>query len=689
MAKFGESFGYLPPERSTPSEDVGRKPSVFKRLKESRLAKAGLVAAALHTPAIPGVGRFVGVERIPASIQELNRRWNTPGMVLHPQSESERADVERRVARREERRDEKGLAAFHASAAERLDHGVPVTYRELYFEQERLNGVDQDEVAKAEKIADGLVSYYASQLEHGLDDELIRRMSRELYERATYDWGQGSVTKYFVDRKRNCVSYADAERIVLEGVIARLPETERERYSLGTRFESQHEIATLAASAHADGASGRLYALEPPYDVESIGRPPAGTADVGEPLLKQALAGKTVKISAAEPQGGQVVQGGPRIDFNTDQPLEDGIIVEGRLRGAEENKTQAERQRILPVPETEVDVQVKTGEEPTPEAIALRFDEADAAFVKTGVPAEVNAADLVSPRPEVIASMRHQPHARRIMFGDISKWSKESISELVKLDVDEISAELDSSGRLPDHILAALQSRAVERIKTGSTEKGWSILGIRQPSTAQEEVHLPPEQMRVILLMMRANLVKGKSGYEALRLDYSKLTDEEFKLLRELPPSAIYLTKRFKDVFDLTDASSSLPEIEQAVQEQDLYEKQFARLGIPVYVQIPDVSLLGQLDPLFDESHRAYPDLLDMNENDHNILVARIVSEWGVNSVPQTGTKSSFIVSQVNSLSAYQDATAFQPGYEKARNAWRAGAAAYPRKPSVPAVGGA
>ena len=212
-----------------------------EQLKNNRFLQALFVATGLHVPLLYA---DKAIPYIKAAISQLGV-WD--GRILYPQSKAERIQVEKRVAERGKARDGKKLDAFKGEARKQLESGQPVSFRDLYFHLEELNGVPRAEVDAARKKADQRIEEYRTKFVNGFEEVELQKFVSEMYGPGTnYQWGQGSVTVYFNTGKRNCNAIAKGELIVLDGVLEHMPEDVRKRYQLGNQYVQQHVYATLS-----------------------------------------------------------------------------------------------------------------------------------------------------------------------------------------------------------------------------------------------------------------------------------------------------------------------------------------------------------------------------------------------------------------------------------------------------------
>ena len=130
-----------------PEPKKTKRKTFLQKLSQNRLAKVILVSLGLHTPLIPEVGRHLLKEKERA--EEIMRLWNESDMVIRPQGEKARKEVARRRMERARRADVEGIKEYKQRVREKMDNGEPVSFRDMYFELERLNGIPEGEVMDA------------------------------------------------------------------------------------------------------------------------------------------------------------------------------------------------------------------------------------------------------------------------------------------------------------------------------------------------------------------------------------------------------------------------------------------------------------------------------------------------------------------------------------------------------------
>lgn len=332
-------------------------------MKRSMLFKMALVSAALHVAPLSSTVRqtFSDLkEWILPSEGGIKKR---PGTVLRPQSFEEMLRVENETTMRKQRIRPEEVAEKKEAFRERMSRGEAVSFEELYLDMEEVNGVPAEKVSAAKQEAGRLIEKYAEQFGERIDAEELRGFVGDMYgQNENYDWGQGSVAEYFNTKKRNCLSVAKGQLVVLEGVISRLPREEQLRYTLGISKLHQHEIATVAVQG--DDGVKTTYLLEGNVIERRGSEDIAGTKTVSLDTIKQGIVSeKPIHVQAKE---GKNVDGGPDIIAAVNQPVDDGILVDGDLAGSEYVLQEAAKQGVLPevVQEIDPDREVEVTVEP-------------------------------------------------------------------------------------------------------------------------------------------------------------------------------------------------------------------------------------------------------------------------------------------------------------------------------------
>lgn len=276
----------------------------------------------------------------------FQKKWEEPGAVVHLQSKEEQEKVAQRVKERKARINPEAVSSYKAEMSDKLERGEPVTFEDLYFSLEEKNGVLPEDVAEGREGAWKMIEALSANVGNELLEGEIMDIVRGMYgSKDNYDAGQASVTEYFKaynegrPPKRNCVTIDRAEQIVFEGIIARLPEQERQKFSVGEMTVKQHKIATLTWR---DGSEDRLFPLEPDQPTRTA-QPEAGVGKVDAMFLKtSAVADAPIHISAGKGD----VPPSPDIDAVTDEPFSSGYVVDGPLIASDFMRAEVERRGI-------------------------------------------------------------------------------------------------------------------------------------------------------------------------------------------------------------------------------------------------------------------------------------------------------------------------------------------------------
>ncbi|MDQ7814867.1 MAG: hypothetical protein RDU25_03645 [Patescibacteria group bacterium] len=592
--------------------------SWWRELSRKPIFRAGLVAFGLHAPLIPDVGRSLSSTQ-PDVSEEVREQWEMPDQILRPQSERERSKVGERVRERLERRDEKALERFKQDARNKFEQGETLSFGDLYFNLEKINGVDDERVEKARRKAEKMAQKILSQIGDDLEEDEIRDVVKGMFRNDDdYDWGQGSVTEYFLTNKRNCFSITGAELIVFELVIKGLPHEQQERFVLGKNKIQQHEYAVLL-----DKETEDTYRLEPPLVVipgadsaaESIGTVYAESAKLKEALVAE----KPIQLKAAADKKRDVRQG-PRIDFVVNQPVDDGIVVEGKLRSSDYVLRQSVRQGLRPIARDEYEKTYHT----------LEFelligdpgaDEAQKRLKKISNPYNhqtLDATDFYSPSRESVRALNSSPAAPilvgQYLFGRVDGWSEDSLEEMLRLRGVELAISTDEEGNLSENFLSSLQKNA-SRKRQGMDGYAYYFQTLRintppDPVARDIPLHIPLNQLRRVLsavsLQNKVNPLRWQRG---VSLSYDNLSVDEAEIIAESGIRRVYV-----NVFRLD------PDGEKALEI-------LARRGVVVYAKV--ISDQGMLSLNVDVSNgnlMPNPEYMTLQE------VEQFVAYLGMNS---------------------------------------------------------
>ena len=439
----------------------GMMDAVRRKFRESQMAKAVLVAIGLHAvPLAPVVG-----EKVEKAILEfVEDAWEMQNMVLHVQTEEEQAATEERVAEREARTDQKKLAEYTEAMDRRLARGERVSLKRIYFDLERLHGVDPETVEKGEKRADEMITKFAAETHGKITEDFLQHMTQEMFGPHENDeWSQASVSTYFTTGKHNCVAIDHAQQIVLEGVLDTLPPWERMRWHIGNAFEKEHEIATVTSYSDARTIDTTYY-LELPYrNIKGAMERPGSPTISLEAMKKAFVSSEPITIQSPRKKGEKII-GGPDIDVVTDQPVPLKVHISGPLVASQYNRSLAEDRHIKPVempPKPKEDiVEIHIGEwEKAPEQTLDDVKKMEKEAV--GMATTVMLRDrLTNPTPDAVREVAAQGQViwnNIISLGDLKGWRKESIDELWKGNATTIKLEYHRGDGIPKTVIESLK----------------------------------------------------------------------------------------------------------------------------------------------------------------------------------------------------------------------------------------
>lgn len=639
----------------------------MNRLRKSKIAQAGLVAVGLH--GVPIAQDYLKEKTAYAA--EQVKRWTDPDAVLRPQSDTVRKVVEKRVEERVKRKDEDGLKAYKQEMADRLDRGDDVSFEEAYFKQAELNGVTHEDVEKAKKVVAGMVQHFSSKLEGGLSDEEIKEISRSMFATAEYEWGQGNVVDYFLYHKRNCVALDQAQEIVFEKLIQRLPEDQRGRYQLGKRYENQHVIAMMGVSQSSDLPPHHYITLQSPYGVERSGFAPAGTATVSAKQVKTALAGKRVVVKSVEPKKGEPeVHSGPYIDAVVNQPVDDGIVVEGKLRSAVANERQAHQEGVLPMTGSEynkkysnvmeIELRIEDSNDQSHEEAVRRLENARMLNVNT-YPVTVNYKSFKKPVNSDVfnkSSSLAVPLSKdaRFEFGDLKEWDADKVDILTAFNAEELSIVLDSDGKLNKNFINSIVRRTQAEANQEAVDiMEWKVLELRQSDETGGAKAIDTLSLKELLVALQQYEKTTRFSFRHdLKMDVEEITDEVLSLLQAYPPKGLHLTKR---VHGYREGGIS----------KDFYKavKRLKELRIPIFFEVDDFNLNdgggyppSEYDWLLDDSDLIFPEFssilhasaLALNDNNSTFHLIMSIHEQGIQypgfKVSNIQNRKAFIIGQ-------------------------------------------
>ncbi len=427
----------------------------------------------------------------------VQRMWEKPGMVVRPQSDADRSRTNNAIEERRRRMNAPELARYKETIRTRMESGESFSYQDLFFELERLNGVKPEKIGDAKRIARQTIELYAKDLGSELREELIRRVVTDMYGAPeNYDWGQASVSEYFVTKKRNCDSIAQAELIVFEGLVSRLPPEQQKTYQLGKEKIKQHDIATLNAGKD-------FFKLEPPVLKLFLDQNPPGSVVIPMEILKKALvADKPITVNATKPKNGEV-KDSPDIDAVTNEPVSDGIAVEGKLRGSEYVMRQAELQGHSPEPidpdVMELTLIEKDSDDPGVEEAKRRASREKGEYPSFDHPFIIDARDYTNPSVESIRAMNWDPHKplqiSLVRFPSPAEWSREAIDAMLTTNASTIEVGWPLSLEFFDEFLK-ISERDSPAVRTSFRFNRLKIVNAKD---------IPPEQLNFLLSILGTN----------------------------------------------------------------------------------------------------------------------------------------------------------------------------------------
>ncbi len=455
-----------------------------EKFKKNRFLHALFIATGLHVPLLHG-DKLIAYAK--AGISQLE---NWDGRILHPQSKEEQAKVDSRVAERRKATDGKKVDAFKDEVRKKLESGEAVSFRDMYFHLEELNGVPQAEVAAARKKADERIDEYRKKFVGGFEEAELRAFVDQMYgPDSNSELGQASVTVYFNTGKRNCNAIAKGELIVLDGVLEHMPEDVRKRYQLGNQYVSQHVYATLS-TVRRDGKIEKTFLLEQGIRTVEKELGQAGTATVSLDLLKQSMV--TDSPTVIDAQKGAGILKGPILDLKTDQPVQDNVVVNGALRPSDFvmqhiGEKRSEEKNVQPVPQEalhEPDVMELTLEVPMSVEKAKELVRTTDWEHSRGINLE---KEILS--PETVRVFNTAP---RVHYGRVSRFSKETIEEmLMSKHANSFTIDTeDKTGLLPPQFFEAVTSARAR----GALHHGMLIIDSSKESAGVSP--LPVEQLK-------------------------------------------------------------------------------------------------------------------------------------------------------------------------------------------------
>ena len=341
------------------------KTRFMDRLKESAkknpLVSAFLVAGALHLPITPQ-GQAVGAHA-GEFIDEVRHSF------IIPQRVGDVADALKQMLNRRLHTKTAEVSSYKQAIAERLSQGEDVSLEEAHFKLAELQGVPKEKLDAGRKYIDDFIETYSAQMNGKIDRALLEQMVAKMYEKSTYKWGSADPSSLGSTGERNCNAVEKALEMVLEGMIKRLPADQQSSYEIGRNYESQHVRALITIKE--DGE--KTYVLDGHVE-EWKQKQIDGTATVSLKEAKRAMvAEKPMQVTAG---AGSSVESGPAILVMTDQPVEDNIVIQGKLKGSDYVLAEARKDGDVPMPkfipippdqiiELTMEDEVKTPEDPS------------------------------------------------------------------------------------------------------------------------------------------------------------------------------------------------------------------------------------------------------------------------------------------------------------------------------------
>lgn len=440
--------------------------SALRKKINSPLFRAGALALTLHAPLSPQVQNAYEQVKDFVLQSEEEDESRDDDRILRPQSFEDMLKVTNETAERKSRVNKKALQSFKEDVRDKLDKGEAISFVDLYLEMEKQNGVDSELVEEAKRIANEKIESTFLKSKGKLDREFLVDFVQEMYGSAdNYVWGQGTVTKYFKTQKRNCVAIAKAQMIVLEGIINKLSVEERQNYELGINKIDQHEVATLTVKNKSGGSETFLLEGEVKTLRDQIENAGSKTVTLDQ-IKKSMVAEKPVVLKAKKGRKGEV-KSGPEISVLTDQPVDDGIRIEGKLRGSDYALEQAEKQGKKP------EVRQTVKQESSWEISETQLEEKKVEEKKGEIKTEKST-------PEEIAKNWRTNQYYVENFLDISSDDLDAFADFLKVSL-EIQVHTYKNGKLNPkffHHLEAFRKTGepittkILRIKGTDTEKG-------------------------------------------------------------------------------------------------------------------------------------------------------------------------------------------------------------------------
>ena len=462
-----------------------------------RLALAlGLgVALSAHEPIVKDVEPFKsGVETIQKAIKNIadgHPEWMKYDRVFTPQNEESKKTVEQRVQEREKRQDLKGMLAYQQRAEQAIEGGKSPRLKDMVFDLERLAGTPPEKVDQAKQIAEAMIARYAAKAKESgkIDEAFLGEITKEVYGGETaYDWGQASVTEFFLTKKRNCVAVDYAQEMIIEEAIAVLPEQEQKKYAYGSNAVQQHVRTVVTIPIDSISRSFLLDGYVIPISPEK-GNAPEKSATIDSQLLKKSLVStKPIEVNAVTASPGTPKALNTLLDVKTDQPLKRNIVIHGELADSDFVESQLKKENVEPVhlsaeaeerlknwkdmARAEEIIQIEILEKDTQEKIDKALNDAKEALMVANKGSAfdvwVNMSDVTLKTKEEVQKATEKAVSLGIPMFDVGKtetWSDEAVQELGHQAYLSLELKPNDQG--------TFDPRLIESWKQASTDPAW------------------------------------------------------------------------------------------------------------------------------------------------------------------------------------------------------------------------
>ncbi len=545
--------------------DIPKRRGMLRRMNEvlqrNRLFKTFIVALGLHAPMTPA-GRVV-LEDALDYVQKIRTEWEKSDMVIHPQSAEERKLILDKSLEDNSRADSAGRQRLESHMRAALVAGESIPLDQMYFQLTQKAGEEPAKIELAQKLADEMVEKFASRMGEKLDDDFVRSVVDEMYgTSANYQWGQGSMTEYFLTGKRNCTAIARAEQVIFEKLIARLPAEKQTAYQLGTSFEKEHEIATLTF-LRVNGTIDHTLYLETPVTRIERAKVRTGSPTITLKEVKQAMV--TEKPLVIKSPTGDKIQDSPSTDVVTNEPVALKIKIEGKLRGSEYVRIIAEERAIVPIavePEGVMEVELMNDVNDLPKEILKSHEDTDTTFQsiwarspKAKLRANYSSYNIHSPEEvRVLNEFKNQPTSlEEASYGHLGKYSSEVIQEIMKTNAEQVTFEI--SGKELKHLERILSeiklSKGIPRMNLNIHDVGPEVsgeLGRMLSGSGLEEFgiltagenSIDPKTFDVVKAILDSS-EENRNGIKVLYLDGLILNSENLKYIERHPNVKIHL----------------------------------------------------------------------------------------------------------------------------------------------------